>query len=526
MARINTNISSLIAQRNLAASNADLNVHLRRLATGLRLNRGADDPAGLIASERLRSNLRGLEQGVKNSERASGVIATTEGSLAEVSDLLNSIKSLVIEAANTGGFSPAEVDANQRQIDSAIDSITRISNTASFADLNLLNGELGYKLSGVASSAITKAAVNAVQFLNRPDVQVDVQVVESAQQGQLFMRGDFGSNPPFNPPGVDGQLLSTVTLRIGGPDGVQELTFVSGTSIDSVVTAVNALAGSTGVQAARVNPANPAGLSAGVRFFSSEFGSNPFVSVEKVGSSGAFFDQSLFRLINNGDIATLDYTAVGTIVEAAKVDSGKDIVALVNGALATGRGLALSTKTPELDVDLQLSQAFATSVSGTPSSFRITGGGSLYQLGPKVNATQQVSLGIQSIASSRLGGTLNTLAAGGTEFQFLSSLKSGGANSLSGKGFINASRIIDSSIDEVATLRGRLGAFERNTLQTNIRSLQAAVENVTAANSQIRDADFAAETSALTRAQILNSAGTTVLATANTTAQNVLQLLG
>lgn len=523
MARINTNISSLIAQRNLGAANADLGVRLQRLATGLRLNRGADDPAGLIVSERLRANLRGIEQGVKNSERASGVIATTEASLAEVSELLNSIKALVVEAANTGGVSPAEIDANQRQIDSAIDSITRISNTAAFADLKLLNGELGYTLSGVNSTQITKATVNAAQFLNRANIKVDVEVVESAQPAQLFLRGDTTNAGVFNPvAAVNGQIPQTATIRLAGPDGVQELTFTSGTTLDEIVTAVNSLAASTGVQAARVSATD---ITSGIRIFSTQFGSNPFVSVERVGSSGVFLDQGMVRLINNGDIATLDY-ADPLIVEPASRDTGKDVVALINGALGTGRGLNISAKTSELDVDLLLTSAFSTAVTGTPTSFRITGGGSLYQLGPEVNATQQVSLGVQSIAATQLGGTLNNLPGGTTEFQFLSSLKSGGVNSLNAENFINASRIIESAIDEISTLRGRLGAFERNAVQTNIRSLESALENVTAANSQIRDADFAVETSLLTRAQILSSAGTSVLTAANTASQNVLQLLG
>ena len=111
MARINTNVSSLIAQTNLAKSNRSLEGQLQRLATGLRINRGADDPAGLIVSERLRSELRGIGQGIKNSERASSVIATAEGALAEVSELLNSIKALTVEAANTGAVSPEEIAA-------------------------------------------------------------------------------------------------------------------------------------------------------------------------------------------------------------------------------------------------------------------------------------------------------------------------------------------------------------------------------------------------------------------------------
>ena len=133
MTRINSNIPSLIAQSNLRKANSNLNVRLERLATGLRINKGADDPAGLIISERLRAEISGIEQGIKNTDRASNVIATTEGALSEVSQLLNSIKALVVEASNTGAFSPEELEANQRSIDSAIDSITRISNTATSA---------------------------------------------------------------------------------------------------------------------------------------------------------------------------------------------------------------------------------------------------------------------------------------------------------------------------------------------------------------------------------------------------------
>src|SRR5690606_23226228 len=149
MARIQTNISSLIAQRNLARSQGDLQTRLTRLSTGLRLNRGADDPAGLIVSERLRTEIAGIEQGIKNSERASGVIATAEGALAEASDLLNSIKALVVEAANSGAISREEKEANQLQIDSAIESITRIANSTSFAGLKLLDGSLSYLTSGI-----------------------------------------------------------------------------------------------------------------------------------------------------------------------------------------------------------------------------------------------------------------------------------------------------------------------------------------------------------------------------------------
>lgn len=521
MSRINSNISSLTARQNLNRANLDLETRLQRLSTGLRINRGADDPAGLITSERLRSELRGVEQGVKNSERASSVIATTEGALAEVSELLNSIKSLVVEAANTGAVSPEELRANQLQIDSAIDSITRISNTASFAGLKLLNGELGYTVSGVNTTHLLKAQINAANFLSNRSIQVDVEVVGSAQQAQLFARGDFTNGAVFSPPGqADGQLIEELTLEIAGPEGVQVLTFGSGTTIADMADAINRLSESTGVRAALVDPMN---ISSGVRFYSVEYGAEGFVSVKRLGNSGGFF--RTVKLENNRPITDLDYNDAN-IVTPSQRDEGRDVVAIVNGALATGRGTALSVRINTLDMELLLTDGFSTTVVGTPSTFHITGGGSLFQLGPQVNASQQVNIGIQSVADSRLGGTNITLADGSTEFQFLNSIKSGGDNALAARRFIAASKIIETAIDEISSLRGRLGAFERNTVQTNIRSLQAAQENVTASESKIRDADFAAETSSLTRAQILVNAGTSVLAAANAQSQTVLQLLG
>src|SRR5262245_2380555 len=219
MARINTNIPSLVARANLLRSGEELQTRLQRLSTGLRINRGADDPAGLIVSERLRSDIQGANQGIKNSDRASSVIATTEGSLAEVSDLLNSIRSLIVESANTGANSPEERAANQLQIDSAIDSITRISNTASFGGLKMLNGSMDYNLSGLATSAISKASVFGASFIGSNQLKVDVDVLASAQRGALFIRGDYPSNPSGN-----GTILSTTTLRIAGSKGVSEIT--------------------------------------------------------------------------------------------------------------------------------------------------------------------------------------------------------------------------------------------------------------------------------------------------------------
>jgi flagellin len=129
-------------------------------------------------------------------------------------------------------------------------------------------------------------------------------------------------------------------------------------------------------------------------------------------------------------------------------------------------------------------------------------------------------VGLPSIAASRLGGTLVN-----GSLQFMDSIRSGGSNDLNSRNFTNASSILTTAIDEISVLRGRLGALERNTLDTNVRSIQSAIENLTASQSVIRDADFAQETSNLTRAQILSSAGSSALQLSNQQAQQALQLL-
>jgi flagellin len=474
MARINTNVASLTAQRGLAKTQKSLNETLQRLSTGLRINRGADDPAGLIASEGLRSEISGIAQAIDNSQRASNVISTTEGALQEVAAMLLNVKDLVVEAANSGALSPEEIAANQLQVDSAVESITRISNTTTFAGLHLLNGSLDYITSGVANSAITALHISQAHFGSNPNIPVQIEVITSAKTAELEFRASA--------------ISGGVTLEIKGNDGVDVLTFTSGTTASAIAFAVNRITDATGVAAELINSGNPL---SGVTFRSVGYGTKSFVSVEA--QTGAF--------------ATFDETGA-----AKNRDVGGDAVATINGALTVGDGLNIKLNTTTLDLELTLDEAFGVG----STDFAITGGGALFQLGPKVVSNQQVNIGIQSVAASNLGDN---------EIGFLNDLVTGGTATLVSGNAAQASKIIERAIRQVAVLRGRLGAFEKNTLQTNMNSLSIALENVTASESSIRDADFAAETAALTRAQILTQAGTAVLATANATPQSVLSLL-
>jgi flagellin len=318
-----------------------------------------------------------------------------------------------------------------------------------------------------------------------------MEVVSSAQTASLFLSG--------NTAGAAGALLSSVTLEITGNVGVQTISFLSGTSLDAVAAAINSFREATGVTASLVDPLD---LTSGLTFNSMGFGSSEFVSVKRIGDGGGFF--------------TLHEAQGGPTVDR---DEGRDVSAVVNGTLALGRGLDVILNTPALSLELTLTSDYAQT-QGLTRTFDLTGGGATFQLGPAVTFEQQVGVGVPSVAESHLGGTVIE----GVRY-FLDSIKAGRPNSLVEGGAEDASLIVDQAIEDVSVLRARLGAFERNMIDTNIRSLQVGLENITASESQVRDADFATETAALTRAQILAQAGTAVLATANTTSQNVLALL-
>jgi flagellin len=170
----------------------------------------------------------------------------------------------------------------------------------------------------------------------------------------------------------------------------------------------------------------------------------------------------------------------------------------------------LSINSATLSMSLTVDPASTT----TSFSFNITGGGAQFQLGGDVVSTQQARLGISSVSTSSLGG-VNGL---------LSELGSGQSKSLTND-VGGAAKVIDEVITKVNSLRGRLGAFQATTLESNLASLGDTVSNLTEAESSIRDADFAAESARLTRAQILIQSGTSVLAIANQNPQNVLALL-
>jgi flagellin len=275
-------------------------------------------------------------------------------------------------------------------------------------------------------------------------------------------------------------ILADLVVRIGGIDGSEVFNFDTGASGTQIRDAINLVSDSTGVSAAYAGTT--------LTLTSTQYGTDQFVDVE---------------VLSEGGGGTFGSTLSGTH------DAGTDIVGTINGYQATGRGNTLSINTAALDLNLTVNDGSSTDVA-----FTITGGGAVFQLGPNVVTNQQSRIGIGAVNTGKLGGATGRLYE----------LGSGQANDLS-TDTTDAANIVDEAIDKITGVRGRLGAFQRTTIETNIASLRDTVTNLTQAESQIRDADFAAETAALTRAQVLVQSGTQVLSIANQQPQNVLALL-
>ncbi|QDT88646.1 flagellin N-terminal helical domain-containing protein [Gimesia algae] len=601
MTRINTNVASLRGLRSLNKSTNLLDTSLTRLSTGLKINSGKDNPSGLIASETLRSQVSAIEQSIKNSNRASNVIATADSALGEVTNLLNQVRGLVQEGLNEGALSQDEISANQLQIDTALSAINRISANTSFAGDKLIDGSKAFRTqsSAVDSAKLSDFQVNEAVFGSSSSITLDATIVTAATQASL----DYSA--------VDGGLAAATTIEVGGSSGSQVLFLGASSTLDNVKDAVNGVTDITGVTATKTNKVasnltvdsaavnsdltftdarssdsilgdtnqninisfvDPSGASQALgvtvtnnatdinivvslatnagsaitstaadikTLLDANADANAYVSTAVEGAGAGVVDAAASAALAGGTDAYLTFSAnnygadefvdvnvlsgtfdtVDNITDgnSLKRDIGSDIVARINGQVAQGSGLSANLRSQQLDASFSFTAA-ANTVDNT-ASITITGGGSLFQIGQDVSAAGQVGIGIEAVNTARLGGVSGKL------FE----LGSGGGKSLldvgpsvPGSDLVN---IIEEAVNRVSTLRGRLGAIQKNVIETNVSSLGVALENISEARSQIVDTDFAVETANLTKAQILNQAGISVLSIANQNPQQVLSLL-
>jgi flagellin len=447
--------------RDLQRSLLEVSRIQERLASGSRINRAADDPSGLSISERLRAQIAGLSQAVENTERGSNLIRTAEGGLQQTSDLLVRARGLALAASNSGGLSDDEVSALQGALDGILGAIDRIANTTDFGGKPLLNGAQAFVLKDV-DAQFREVTVRSASL---PEGGITVEVAVSAPATRAQAAGAIAA----------GQSAAS-TVEIRGALGVEVVTVGAGASRADVAAAINAVKENTGVEADETTGA----------IFSTAFGSGALVEIREV----------------EGDLEGV----------AAGRSEGTDTAATVEGIAADARGFRLEVSGAPLDARILLEEDTA---AGT-YTFRIAGGGARLQVGDAAQPNEQLRIGIRSA----LTGTLGTAVASGG----LRTLRTGGANDLRSDPD-QAFRVIDAAVRDVSALRSDLGSVDRNTFEPNIRSLQVAAENVMAAESRIRDTDFARSITDLARERIREQSALSALLHQRLSSESVLRLL-
>lgn len=481
---INNNVTALNAWRNLSSSNVKLGKSLEKLSSGLQINRGADNPAGLVISEKLRAQITGLDQASKNAEDAVSVIQVGEGALTEVHSILNSIRALAVHSANAGANDSDSIAADQSQVDNAIDAISRIANTTKFLGKYLLNGGAGNTATIVDSSQATAITLGTVKATGN----LDFSVAGVGTKAKWTSNGAGGS-ALWSTDGV--YYGRTDTLTIGGSS-----TFVM-TSGTTSYTSINAYSSTTGVTASIGKE--------GIELDQTNYGTRYKVQVTNLVSGGITLAAS--ALVNGSTYGTDTTGSIGAGTATGATSATGDGLSLIAGASNEWAGTTLYIK--------------SSASTGNANSGQITVGKNelTFNLGANAVSNELVTFGINDMRSTALGsqgnGYLNNATTG---------IKTGQGNSLANNS-AGAVRIIDDAISMVSNERSKLGAYQKNAIETLQNNLGATMENVQAAESRIRDLDMAREMMTFTKNQILIQAGTSMLAQANQIPQSALTLL-
>lgn len=463
------NSGSINAQNNLARAQNSLNRSIERLSSGLKVNRGADGPAALVISEKQRAQIAGLRTAIDNTEKAVSVVQTAEGALSEINSLLVKVRGLALDSANSGVNDEDALAANQAEIANALDTIDRIAKNTQFGTKKLLDGSAGK--TGVASSSdVTFLKAGTASSAGTYAVNV-TQTAERAVADADTDQTDV--------------LAADETLTINGVN----ISLNAGLDQSAVISRINEFTGQTGV-IARLDGTT-------TQLYTEEFGSSASISV-----------------ISN-IAAAADSSGFGT---TAITDSGVDVGGTIGGNNATGSGAVLTgTDGASKGVSIRLAEDGTDptiSVTGGLGNVTVTDNSLTFQIGP--NQNQTVNVGIDRVNPTGLG-----VGVANNQFDSLDAIDVTSAAKAQ-----DALEIIDQAIDEISNIRGTLGAFQANTLESTANNLRATLENTVNAESVIRDTDFAQEISTFTSNQVLVQAGASVLSSANQSSQLVLSLLG
>jgi flagellin len=466
---INTNLNSLTAQRNASKTQNELSTAISRLSSGLRINSAKDDAAGLAISERFTSQVRGLNQAARNANDGISLAQTAEGALGSIGSNLQRMRELAVQSANATN-SASDRAALQQEVSQLAAEIDRVATQTQFNGINLLDGNF--------SSQQFQVGANAGQTIT-------VSSIASARTSSL---GSFQGYTLTNQAiGTASDTAAAQSITVGG-----------------VTTSLGSIANDAKALSAAINASGVSGLSATANATVVAAGVSG-TAPTAAGTSTVDINGLTISIAGTTDLTTNRANAVAAINAQSSVTGvvASDTGAGVSLAAADGRNITVANFAAGGATGAALA-SYGLAAAGT------TGG--------TVNMTYKAPSG--TTGSMTFTGAFNpgaqAIAATGASVASLDISTVAGANT--------ALSAIDSALASVSSSRASLGAIQ-NRFQSTIENLQTSAENQSAARSRILDADFAAETAALSRAQVLQQAGTAMVAQANQLPQQVLSLL-
>ena len=477
---INTNTASLNAQRNLSTSQSALSTSLQRLSSGLRINSAKDDAAGLAISERFTSQIRGLDQAKRNANDGVSLLQTAEGSLQSTGDILQRVRELSVQSANATN-SAGDRKAIQAEVGQLLSEADRIAQTSEFNGLKLLDGSFGSASFQVGANAGQTIQATTANFRtsNYGNNQVST-TAPATTTATAYSAGTF-----------DIQGLKSATINIKAGDSAQDL-----------ASTINGVTDTTGVTASAKTEL-AAGFTAGKVYsmaVTSDNSTTPanvtFTVGTALNASGLASAVSAFNDVSS------------TTGVTAKLNDKNDGLILTN---ASGNSITLKNGSTDAASTATVASINAAGTVPTPATMASNG--------------TTVTMGYISMNSDKgfsIGGTVtpnNGITAGAADLKPVSSIDVSTV-----KGSNDALKILDSALSKVNSQRASFGALQ-SRFETAVSNLESTSENLSASRSRIQDTDFAAETAKLTRGQILQQAGTAMLAQANSLPNGVLSLL-
>ncbi|TCP13539.1 flagellin [Simplicispira metamorpha] len=493
---INTNVATLTAQRNLSTSQASLNTAINRLSSGLRINSAKDDAAGLAISERFTGQIRGLNQAVRNAGDGISLAQTAEGALKASGDILQRVRELAVQSANASN-SAGDRQALQKEVGQLVAELDRISQTTEFNGAKLLDGSFGtqqFQVGANANQTIVAATANM-----RTSVYGNNQNVSSAGAGVSAQASATGASSATNGVGAG-------AVTINGALGTSSMSVAANDSAKTIAANINSIKADTGVTATARTEVKLAIGATGGSFsmtLKSENSTAETVSFNLAAGSAADRLSVAVTAIND--------KSAKTGVTASLSEKG-DYIILTN---TSGTDISVGTAANIANADtlaITKLQADGTAVTGTTTLGAAT-------TATGISSTVSGYITLDSDKSFSVNSASTALTSGGSNLQKVADL-----DITSFKDATQALKTVDSALAYISGERANLGALQ-SRFETAISNLQVTSENLSASRSRILDADFAQETANLSRSQILQQAGTAMVAQANQLPQGVLALL-